>query len=271
LAVWDGWNTQTLKDYRHGPIPGRGLIAKDVEISMISMEQATMTLADGCVLVRPCGLDLIGKPGRDQIEYYLRIHPVNDAPHWFDTLTGFGRIDQSCGVLMGTTLGYISPAPSWIQVVQTINTERKDSPTVGRHYYVSFTFSKEMTETLRGFLTVSQKFRPSTDHVLIFTLPENLSSDDTPLNSDAPFAPVRARLLDHLMLGHLDADRQITHVSVLTERCVPEVDAPEQAAVIRKAQIHLEDFRARSQDRRHKKRAGQGILSALSKLFARKL
>ncbi|MFT5945711.1 MAG: hypothetical protein ACI93B_002252, partial [Yoonia sp.] len=40
MAVWDGWNTQTLKDYRHGPIPGRGLIAKDVEISMISMEQA---------------------------------------------------------------------------------------------------------------------------------------------------------------------------------------------------------------------------------------
>lgn len=124
-----------------------------------------------------------------------------------------------------------------------------------------------MTETLRGFLTLGQKFRPSTDHVLIFTLPENLPSNDTPLNSGTPFAPVRARLLDHLMLGHLDGDRQITHVSVLTERYVPEADAPEQAAVIRQTQEYLEKFRARE----HEKRAEQGILSAFSKLFTRKL
>lgn len=131
MAVWDGWNTQTLNDYRHEPIPGKGWIAKDVEVTTISMERAATTLAEGFVFVRPCGLDLIGKPGRDQNEYYLRIYPVNDAPHWFDTLADFGRIDQSCGVLMGTTQGYISPAPSWIQVVQTINTERKDSQRMG--------------------------------------------------------------------------------------------------------------------------------------------
>ena len=262
--TWDGWAVLTRRGFEYEPKPCAGFISTGVTISTHSLSDVTASMTGRFITIQAFGLDLIGKPDQEPPrEFYFCVHHASDDQKWFDSLAGVGRIDRSCSLLMGTTQGYSSPAPSWLLVAQTSNLIWKDVPVNGRHYFISFTFSTVMRTALREFLTENARYKPSADHVLILGLPDSLPSDGTPLKTDVPFAPVRGQITGQMMIGHLDGDRQITHVSVLTETIVPEAEAPEQAAIVKQDN-------ARAERIRNRKKADQGIPSAFLKLIGRK-